>query len=154
MLTRLLTQSGVTRVLINGIHRGVPVVIMSKFDPEHLCECIERYRISYVNLVPPVLLALLHHPGESISFVNGWSSHSIFSATNKYNLKSLNLLFSGAAPLSGHLTTAVCEKLRSVGANVFIGQGLPLCNCLPSVSLLPPRIWPHRNVPRCYRPFT
>jgi acyl-CoA synthetase (AMP-forming)/AMP-acid ligase II len=81
---------------------------------------------------------------------------SLSSATLKYNLKSLAMLYSGAAPLSSHLLSAVRQKLHSVGANVTISQGYSLCNrhsfvnslahtgyglteCSPVATILPPK---------------
>src|SRR5262245_29875191 len=52
------------------------------------------------------------------------SPHLFFIATDKYNMKTLKTLYSGAAPLGGPLVTAVRQKLKSVGADVVVGQGL------------------------------
>ena len=43
---------------------------------------------------------------------------------NKYDLRSLRLLTSGAAPLSAGVVDQAVKKLRSVGATVAINQGL------------------------------
>lgn len=46
------------------------------------------------------------------------------TAANKYDLRSLKLLTSGAAPLSAGVVDLAVKKLRSVGAAVAINQGL------------------------------
>jgi acyl-CoA synthetase (AMP-forming)/AMP-acid ligase II len=87
--------------------KGIPLVIMSHFDMEDFCKFVEKYKVTMSMIVPPICLALLHHP-----------------AVNKYNIKSLKYLLSAAAPLGKQLVLAVREKLRSVGAdNVHIFQG-------------------------------
>ena len=44
---------------------GAPVVIMPQFDPEAFCQNIERYKVTVSLIVPPVCLAIVHHPGTS-----------------------------------------------------------------------------------------
>jgi len=44
---------------------GVPVVIMPQFEPEAFCRYIERYKVTTSLIVPPVCLAIVHHPGTS-----------------------------------------------------------------------------------------
>lgn len=80
---------------------------MPKFDPAQYCANIERYKVTASLIVPPILLALVHHP-----------------AVEKYNMTTLNFLSSGAAPLGGDLMKAALAKLRKVGANVDIAQGM------------------------------
>lgn len=51
----------------------------------------------------------------------------------KYDLTSLKVIVSGAAPLGGPLVKAVKDRLRSVGAECGITQGTfhrhsPLCH--------------------------
>jgi len=86
---------------------SIPVVILPKFEPDQFCRFIERYKVTVGYIVPPILLALVHHP-----------------ATDKYDLRSLKFLTSGAAPLSAGVVDLAVKKLRSVGATVAINQGL------------------------------
>lgn len=97
---------GAVKLLLFQFLLGVQVVIMPKFDPVGCCRNIERYRVTGFLIVPPICLALVHHP-----------------ATTKFNMTSLKFLTSGAAPLSGELAQAAREKLKSVGAIVNINQG-------------------------------
>jgi hypothetical protein len=47
-------------------HLAVPLVVMTKFDPFLFCATIEKYKVTYINVVPPILLALARHPGKTI----------------------------------------------------------------------------------------
>ncbi|MBL8212762.1 MAG: AMP-binding protein [Bryobacterales bacterium] len=89
------------------------VYTMPRFEFEPFLAAIERYRIQKVCLVPPIVLALVKSP-----------------LVEKYDLSSLELLFSGAAPLDADLAAA-CE--RRIGCQVRQGYGLtetspPICS--------------------------
>ena len=43
--------------------RGMPTVLMQKFDIIELCKNIEKYSITQCLVVPPICLALWRHPG-------------------------------------------------------------------------------------------
>lgn len=103
----MLPHAGIVSVLNIPMVFGIPLVIMSHFDPDDFCRFIEKYRVTTSLIVPPICLALLHHP-----------------ATMKYNIKSLKYLLSGAAPLGESVVIATRDKLRTVGAEVFIFQGV------------------------------
>jgi 4-coumarate--CoA ligase len=60
----------------------------------------------------------------------------IFLATTKYDLRSLKILFSGAAPLGSTLVNAVRSKMKSVGAECDVSQGQSDI-IVPSASLTP-----------------
>ncbi|KAF8264657.1 AMP binding protein [Lactarius quietus] len=113
---------GVAMLLFYPFYCGFPVVVLPKFDPEQFCRCIERYKVTVAFIVPPIILVLVHHP-----------------ATNKYNLRSLKLMVSGAAPLSAVMVDLARKKLTSVGATVDITQGYGLTETSPVTHLLPPK---------------
>lgn len=60
-----------------------PLIYLSKFDPELYLQCIEKYKIISISVPPPIVVFLAKTP--------------LF---NKYDLSSLKVLISGAAPLS------------------------------------------------------
>ena len=68
--------------------RGIPVYIMQKFDLIQGLECVERYRITTLILVPPIVVALAKHP-----------------AVKKYDLSSVEGVGCGAAPLGFEVST-------------------------------------------------
>jgi acyl-CoA synthetase (AMP-forming)/AMP-acid ligase II len=65
---------------------------------------MQDHRVTYANIVPPILLALAKHP-----------------IVANYDLSALRTLFSGAAPLGADLSNAVAARL---GARVRQGYGL------------------------------
>jgi len=56
-------RTGLTQVMNYSLFIGIPVVLMPRFEPVQFCRDVEKYRISSAFVVPPVFLALLHHPG-------------------------------------------------------------------------------------------
>lgn len=101
--------AGAVNLLHHPFTQGASIVIMSRFDPVGFCANIEKHKITFSCIVPPIFIGLVRHP-----------------ATMKYDLKSLKFLTSGAAPLGGPLVKAVREKLASVGALVEVTQGYGL----------------------------
>jgi acyl-CoA synthetase (AMP-forming)/AMP-acid ligase II len=65
---------------------------------------MQRYRVSFANVVPPLVLALAKHP-----------------AVAKYDLSSLKTVFSGAAPLGENVAQAAAGRLS---CRVVQGYGL------------------------------
>lgn len=80
---------------------------MPRFDPELFCSSIEKYKVTVSHIVPPILVVLLNHP-----------------ATEKYDLRTLEVLSSGAAPLGPDLVRRVRDKFAKVGNDkLCITQG-------------------------------
>ncbi len=93
------------QVIMNlGLHAGATVVTMPRFDLEQYLEILQRYRVTYANLVPPIVLALAKSP-----------------LVETYDLSSLRVLFSGAAPLGVSVAQAASDRL---GCRVIQGYGL------------------------------
>jgi 4-coumarate--CoA ligase len=74
---------------------GFSLVVMPKFELDKFLQIIQDFRITFIYLVPPVLVALAKHPMVS-----------------KYNLKSIRMINSGAAPLTKELVEAVYNRLH------------------------------------------
>ena len=68
---------------------------MSKFDIEKFCANIQKHKITFAYVVPPVVLLLGKHP-----------------VVDKYDLSSLRMMNSGAAPLTRELVEAVYKRLK------------------------------------------
>jgi 4-coumarate--CoA ligase len=51
--------------LFYTLFSGVPVVIMHVFHPARFCQAVERYKVTASLIVPPALLALVRHLGET-----------------------------------------------------------------------------------------
>ncbi|KAJ5177082.1 Acyl-CoA ligase inpC [Penicillium canariense] len=113
----LLPQShiyGLVVICHAGAYRGDQVIVLPKFELKSYLESIQRFKISVLFLVPPIIINMLR-------------SQNICS---KYNLSSMKTLFSGAAPL-GMETAADFQK---VYPNVLIRQGYGLTETCTVVS--------------------
>lgn len=89
------------------IASGATVVVLSKFEMHEMLSSIGRYNVSYLPLVPPILVALVNN-ADIIK--------------KKYDLKSLKFVLSGGAPLSKELTEGFMEKYQ--GVTIMQGYGL------------------------------
>jgi 4-coumarate--CoA ligase len=92
---------------INAIKQGIPVYMMPKFDFIGMLENVQKFRITYLILVPPVVVAMAKHP-----------------RTREFDLSSVERVGSGAAPL-GREVCIELEKLWPPGTmNVKQGWGM------------------------------
>jgi acyl-CoA synthetase (AMP-forming)/AMP-acid ligase II len=92
---------GLVLVLLFWLKRGGAIVALPRFDLEQFLDCVQKYRIKYASLVPPIVLALAKHP-----------------LVDRYDLSSLEWVMCGAAPLGGEVEQACADRLGCV-----IGQG-------------------------------
>ncbi|CAG7562388.1 unnamed protein product [Fusarium equiseti] len=94
---------------------GIPAYIMPMFDFEKMLQHIQRFGITSLLCVPPILVYLSKHP-----------------LVKKYDLSSINRVSSGAAPLSHEVIRGV-EKLWPSG-DVTVKQGWGMtevtCTCM------------------------
>jgi acyl-CoA synthetase (AMP-forming)/AMP-acid ligase II len=95
---------GMTVVMNVAVRRGATIVTMPRFDLEEFLRIMQDEKVTRAYLVPPIILALAKHP-----------------IVDKYDLSSLGMIMSGAAPLSGDLATACADRL---GCLVIQGYGL------------------------------
>lgn len=90
-----------------ALYRNTPVYIMPKFDFLKVLEYTQTFRVTDFIFVPPVMVMLAKHP-----------------AVKKYDLSSVEVVGSGAAPL-GREVCAEVEKLWPDGKiNVKQGWGM------------------------------
>jgi len=99
--------AGLHIVMNHALASGATVVTMPRFDLEDFLGLIERHRVTRVVVAPPIVLALARHPR-----VDG------------YDLSSLRVLTSGAAPLAGEVARAAARRL---GCRVKQGYGMTEC---------------------------
>lgn len=94
---------------------GVPVYIMGGFDFVKMLEYVQKFRITSLTCVPPIVIALAKHP-----------------LARKYDLSSIEAIGSGAAPLSLEVGDEA-EKLWPAG-QVRVRQGWGMteltCTCM------------------------
>ena len=100
---------GLVVILNMGLHMGATVVTMPRFDFEQFLKAVSDYRVTLAHLVPPIVLALSKSP-----------------IVDDYDLSSLKMVFSGAAPLDENLTRACMQRL-----NVRIRQGYGMTETSP-----------------------
>ena len=91
-------------VLLNfGLYKGATVVTMPRFDLEQFLQLLQKEKVTYAMVVPPIILALAKHP-----------------LVDKYERPALRVINSGAAPLSDNVSRACAER---VGCLVKQGYG-------------------------------
>lgn len=95
---------GMNVIMNIALHAGATVVTMPRFDLEQCLQILQKYRVTFASVVPPIVLAFAKHP-----------------LVDEYDLSRLRTLFSGAAPLNEALAEAAGTRL---GCHVVQGYGL------------------------------
>ncbi|KAK7444255.1 hypothetical protein VKT23_015265 [Stygiomarasmius scandens] len=118
---------GAVKLIFFPLLCGVPCIIMPRFDPVQFCANIQKYKITVSLIVPPVLVLMARHP-----------------VVDQYDLSSLRVMFSGAAPLGADLVKQVTSRFlakRKKESNpsngLAIVQGYGLTETSPTTHLLP-----------------
>jgi acyl-CoA synthetase (AMP-forming)/AMP-acid ligase II len=105
---------GMAVIMSWALRRGATVVTMPRFDMEMFLNLLQTYRITCAHLVPPLIFGLAKHP-----------------LVDKFDLSSLRVIVSGAAPLSAELERAVRSRL-----GVIVTQGYGLTEASPVTHFL------------------
>lgn len=116
-------NTGLTALLHQSAYKGFHLVVMQKFDIEKWCAHVQNYRITFSYVVPPVVLLLGKHP-----------------IVDKYDLSSLRMMNSGAAPLTQELVDVVYARIKT-----GIKQGYGLSETSPVTHTQPWSEW-HSSV--------
>ena len=95
---------GLTVLLNLALRTRSRLVTMPRFDLETFLATIERERVTFAFIAPPIAVALAKHP-----------------AVDEHDVSSLRVVFSGAAPLDGGLGRALERRL---GVVVVQGYGM------------------------------
>jgi acyl-CoA synthetase (AMP-forming)/AMP-acid ligase II len=85
---------GIVMFLSLGLSKGATIVNMPRFDLEQYLEQVQRYCVTYLHLVPPIVIALSKHP-----------------IVDKYDLSKAKWALSAAAPLGGPAAEAFTNRL-------------------------------------------
>jgi 4-coumarate--CoA ligase len=102
-------------VLLCALRAGAAVMLMPRFEMGAMLEGIQRWRVTVAAVVPPLVLALAKNP-----------------ALEKYDLSSIRIVLSGAAPLGKELVDA----LRARVPQAIFGQVSVYCHDAVSASLV------------------
>ncbi|KAK4935923.1 hypothetical protein LTR66_015398, partial [Elasticomyces elasticus] len=92
---------------------------MPKFDLESWCSIVQDHKITFSYVVPPVVLLLSKHP-----------------IVDKYDLSSMRMMNSGAAPLTRELVDAVYSRKK-----LKVKQGYGLSETSPTTHTQPWDLW-------------
>jgi 4-coumarate--CoA ligase len=94
---------------------------MTSFDLHKFCSIVQEHKITYTYVAPPVVLHLAKSP-----------------VVEKYNLSSLKMITSGAAPLSKELIFAVHERLGTEVKQAYgLSESSPVTHMQVCLSLSP-----------------
>ncbi|KAI1104464.1 acetyl-CoA synthetase-like protein [Jackrogersella minutella] len=103
---------GQTFFISNYPKEGVPVYIMSSFNFEKMLQHIEKFRIDILTAVPPVVVALAKSP-----------------LSRKYDLSSIEVIGSGAAPLGAEVCDEVAKLWPPGAMKLRQGWGMTELTC-------------------------
>lgn len=117
--TANLVSAGLTCLIHQTIYTGYELVVMPKFEIEAFCRIVQEHKITFVYLVPPVVLLLSKHP-----------------CVEKYDLSSIRMCNSGAAPLTHELVKACYKK-----TGIKVKQGYGLSETSPTTHTQPWEDW-------------
>lgn len=89
--------SGGPGVMVWAVAPQIPAktVLLEDYEAQDIFKVIEQERVSFVSTSPAVLNRMLEHP-----------------ATDKYDLSSLRVIRSGAAPLFAHVAAEIEKRFR------------------------------------------
>ncbi|KAF4394759.1 hypothetical protein F8388_015665 [Cannabis sativa] len=105
---------GLAIITYAQLQRGNTVISMARFDLEKMLKDVEKYKVTHLWVVPPVILALSKN-----------------SMVKKFNLSSIKYIGSGAAPLGKDLMEE-CSKVVPYG---IVAQGYGMTETCGIVSM-------------------
>ena len=106
---------GMTVLLNLAIRARSTLVTMPRFDLPEFLRIIQDEKVTWVFIAPPIAVALAKHP-----------------IVDSYDLSSVKVVFSGAAPLDGELGHAVAARL-----NCVVRQGYGMSEMSPVSHAIP-----------------
>jgi acyl-CoA synthetase (AMP-forming)/AMP-acid ligase II len=91
-------------IMMLGLAGGGTIVSMPRFDLGEFLGLVQKHKVTILPLVPPIVLGLVKHPMVA-----------------QFDLSSVRLVFSGAAPLGEEMARELSRKL---GCPVVQGYGM------------------------------
>ncbi len=100
---------GLTGLVQQPLHRGIELVVMPAFNLEVFLNAVQKHKITFIYVAPPVIVRLARD-----------------QTVEKYDLSSVKMITSGAAPLTKELVDSVHKRL-----NIKINQAYGLSETSP-----------------------
>jgi 4-coumarate--CoA ligase len=101
-------------IMLCGLRVGATLVTMAKFDLHLMLELIQKYKVTVMPVVPPIVLGMAKNP-----------------MVLNYDLSSVKKVLSGAAPLGKELEDA----FRARVPDAIIGQGYGMTEAGPVLAM-------------------
>ncbi|RYP11303.1 hypothetical protein DL764_000121 [Monosporascus ibericus] len=105
---------GLVVVANGGIYRGDGAMVLPRFELKTLLECIQRYKINMMHIVPPIIITLLRNA----------------ELCAEYDLSSIRLIYTGAAPMGAETH----EEVRRAFPGWEVAQGYGMTETATVVS--------------------
>ena len=113
---------GMVVIMMLGLAQGGTILVMPRFEIMDFLGLIQKHKVTILPLVPPVVLGMVKHP-----------------AVAQFDLSSVRLVFSGAAPLGEDIARELSHKL-----GVPVVQGYGMTEASPVTHLSPTRNAPSK----------
>ncbi|KAI0413270.1 hypothetical protein F5X98DRAFT_352530 [Xylaria grammica] len=94
---------GLVVVVNTGLYRGDGVIVLPRFEFTTFLQTIQKFKINFMHLVPPIIIQLLRNP----------------DLCAKYDLSSVRFIYTGAAPLGAETH----EDMLKAFPHITVGQG-------------------------------
>ncbi|TVU05666.1 hypothetical protein EJB05_48838, partial [Eragrostis curvula] len=102
-------------ILLCGMRAGASLVLMKRFDTARMLELVERHGVTVAPLVPPIVVEIAKSS----------------DALDRYDLSSVRMVVSGAAPMGKELQDILHAKLP----RAVFGQGYGMTEAGPVLSM-------------------
>ncbi|BFZ54732.1 hypothetical protein PYCC9005_001769 [Savitreella phatthalungensis] len=107
---------GLSQACNGAFRHGTTWIVTRKFDFPQMLGLIQKHKIMALGTVPPVVTLLAKHP-----------------LVDKFDLSSLRMIGSGAAPLGDEVIAALRKRLHP---KLKIGQGYGLSECTTTATTI------------------
>jgi len=86
---------GMSVLMNSSLSRGATIITMPRFDLADFLRVIDTYKATFIFIAPPIAVALAKHP-----------------MVDDYDVSTVKMVFSGAAPLDAELGKKVADRLH------------------------------------------
>ncbi|KAI0871294.1 hypothetical protein GGS24DRAFT_492328 [Hypoxylon argillaceum] len=94
---------GLVVIASTGPYRGDGTIVLPRFELTTFFESIQKFRIRFMHLVPPIIIQMLRNP----------------EVCSKHDLSSVRFIYTGAAPLGAETH----EDMLRAFPKITVGQG-------------------------------